>query len=81
MFFIQPEDDIMAELIYMKQGEDTMIIEHTEVSDELKGQNIGYQLVTAAVEHARSHGMKVVPMCAFASAVINKKPEFKDLLS
>jgi|GEM_PF-321868 len=82
VFFIQSDgEDILAELTYMKQGEDTMILEHTEVSEELKGQNIGYQLVSAAVEHARSHRMKVIPMCPFAGAIISKKPEFKDLLS
>ena len=82
MFFIASEEgDILAELIYLKQGEESIILEHTEVDEELKGQNIGYQLVSAAVEHARSHHLKVVPMCPFAAAVINKKPEFRDLLS
>ena len=82
LFFVRSEDDtVLAELNYMKQGEETMIIEHTEVSEELQGQNVGYQLVSAAVEHARSHHMKVIPMCPFASAIIKKKPEFQDLLT
>ena len=82
MFFVPGEDDEpLAELIYAKQGVDTMIIEHTEVSGELQGQNVGYQLVHAAIEHARSHGMKVVPVCTFAKAVIDKKPEFRDMLA
>ncbi len=82
VFFIPgEEDDFLAELIYMKKEPDTMIIEHTEVDDELKGQNVGYQLVYTAIEYARAHKLKIIPMCPFARAIIEKKPEFKDVLS
>ncbi len=82
VFFIPgEEDDLLAELIYMKQEPDIMIIEHTEVAEELKGQNVGYQLVHTAIEYARAHQLKVIPMCPFAKAIINKKPEFRDVLS
>ncbi len=82
MFYISGEDDtVLAEIIYTLQGENSMILEHTEVDEELKGQNIGYQLVSAAASYARNHGLKLVPVCPFASSVINKKPEFKDLLA
>jgi uncharacterized protein len=80
MFFIAgEEDDFLAELTYSRQ-DNTMMIDHTEVDDQLRGQNIGYQLVHSAVEYARSHGMKIIPLCPFAKAVIDKKPEFRDVL-
>ncbi len=84
MFFIPGEeegDDMLAELVYLKQEPSTMVIEHTEVADSLKGQNIGYQLVHTAVEYARTHQMKIIPLCSFARAVINKKPELQDVLA
>lgn len=80
MFFVQPEEEVLAEMIYLQHDPNTMIIEHTEVNDELKGQNVGLQLVEAAVEYARSHNIKVIPMCSFAKAVIDNKPEFQDVL-
>ena len=82
IFFIpgEEEEDFLAELIYMKQEPDTMIIEHTNVEDELRGQNVGYQLVHRAVEFARSHQLKILPMCPFAKAILDKKPEFRDIL-
>ena len=50
VFFIPgEEDDFSAELIYMKKEPGTMIIEHTEVNDELKGQNVGYRTGFAIV--------------------------------
>lgn len=81
MFFIPgEEDDFLAELIYKEQDEGTMIIEHTEVDDKLRGQNIGYELVHAAVEYAKSHGMKIVPLCPFAKVVMDKMPEWREVL-
>ena len=81
MFFVPgEEEDFLAELIYNKQDDGNMIIEHTHVDDELRGQNIGYQLVHSAVEYAKSHNLKIIPLCPFAKAVIDKKPEFKEVL-
>ena len=81
IFFVQPEgEEILAELTYHKHEPNTMIIEHTEVDDELRGQNVGYQLVNSAVEYARTQGMKITPLCTFAKAIMEKKPEFKDMV-
>jgi predicted GNAT family acetyltransferase len=81
MFFIQGEEDDqpLAELVYTMPSNEKMIIEHTEVSDDLKGQNVGYQLVHTAVEYARAHGIKIIPLCPFAHSVFKKKPEFADV--
>lgn len=80
MFFVQQEGAILAEMTYTMVSAEKMIIEHTEVSDELKGQNIGFQLVNTAVEYARNHGIKIFPLCPFANVVFKKKPEFADVL-
>ena len=80
LFFVQVDGNILAELVYTMPSSDKMILEHTEVSDELKGQNVGYQLVHTAVEYARSHDLKIIPLCPFANAVFRKKPEYADVL-
>ena len=51
---------------------DKMVIEHTEVDDELRGQNVGYQLVEAAVEYARQHNIKDHRMVSFAKRSLIK---------
>jgi predicted GNAT family acetyltransferase len=79
-FFVEDEEGVEAEMTYSMRGEKEMIIEHTEVSEELRGQNIGFQLVNASVEYARNHGLKIIPLCTFAGAVFERKPEFKDVL-
>lgn len=80
IFFIGEEGNYLAEMIYTMPAPGQMLIEHTEVSEELRGQNIGYQLVKAAVEYARHHSLKIIPVCPFAQAVFKKKPEFSDIL-
>jgi uncharacterized protein len=83
VFFVPGEDEedgYLAELVYMKKGDGNIIVEHTEVADEMQGQNVGYQLVSSVVEYARSKGLKITPMCSFARAVIEKKPEFQDVM-
>jgi predicted GNAT family acetyltransferase len=80
MFYIENDGEIQAEMTYSMTGADTMIIEHTEVGDALRGQNIGYQLVHTAVEFARHHNIKIIPICPFAKSVFDKKPDWADVL-
>ncbi|HUC82733.1 MAG TPA: GNAT family N-acetyltransferase [Flavisolibacter sp.] len=79
-FFIEEDGEVLAEIVYAPAGENTIVIEHTEVDDRLKGQNIGYELVHHTVEYARTQGLKVSPVCTFAKAVFDKKPDFGDVL-
>lgn len=81
LFFIEEDGKILAEMTYaLRPREQQMIIEHTEVEDELQGQNIGFQLIHHAVEFARTHLYKIVPVCLFAKEVFDKKPDFRDVL-
>jgi uncharacterized protein len=80
LFYVEQDGNILAEMTYTMPATDKMIIEHTEVSDELKGQNVGYQLVHTGVEYARKHNLKIIPLCPFANSVFKKKPEFADVL-
>lgn len=79
-FYVESGGNILAEMIYTVPADDKMIIEHTEVGEELRGQNVGYQLVNTAVEYARTYHMKIIPLCPFANSVFKKKPEYADVL-
>ena len=80
IFYVEYEGDVAAEMVYTMPAENKMIIEHTEVGDELRGQNIGFEMVHAGVEYARHHGLKIIPLCPFAKAVIDKKPDWQDVV-
>ena len=80
LFFIGDEDPHRAEMTYSMANDSKMIIDHTEVSDELRGMNIGKQLVNAAVEYAREKQIKIIPLCPFARSVFDKTTEYHDVL-
>ena len=79
-FIIDDAGNMVAELTYAVQHPDTMVVDHTEVSEDLQGQNIGHQLVEAVVEHARAKGRKLMPVCPFAKKVIERQQELQDVL-
>ncbi len=79
-FFVRQDGKDLAELVYSLSAEGKMVIQHTEVDDLLGGKNVGRQLVSAAVEHARASNMKIIPLCSFAKRIIGITPEMRDVL-
>ena len=79
-FVIEQDHERLAEMTYSKAGENMIIINHTEVSEKLKGQSAGKQLLMKAVEYARSNNIKILPLCPFAKSVFDKTPEIADVL-
>ncbi|MCD9086871.1 GNAT family N-acetyltransferase [Stenotrophomonas sp. SY1] len=57
-----------------------MVITHTGVPQAIGGRGIAAELTRAALEHARSNGLKVVPACAYAAAFMQRHGEYTALL-
>ncbi len=73
-------DEVIGEIVYAKSGK-SLVIEHTEVDEELRGKDFGNDLVDQVVTYARQNELKVVPVCHFAKAVFQKKKEYSDVLA
>ena len=56
-----------------------LTILHTEVPKELNGRGIGSKLVRGLLDIARREGVKVLPLCPFVAAYMDKHPEYADL--
>lgn len=69
-----------AELTYSRMGDSAIIVDHTGVPDALRGRGAGQALVARAVADARSEGRRIVPLCPFAKAQIDRHPEWQDVL-
>ena len=80
IFYVGQDGAMLAEMVYTKPSEDKMIIEHTEVDDSLAGKGVGKQLLNAAVDYARKHNIKIIPLCPFAKSVFDKVAEIRDVL-
>lgn len=80
-FYIgESEENPKAEVTYVDNGEHVIIIDHTFVSDELRGQKIGQQLIKKVVDFARSENKNIVPICPFAKKEFSKNKEYEDVL-
>lgn len=80
-FYIELENKRVGEMTYSIASPELIIIDHTEVGEELKGKGAGMQLVNAAVEFARKNNIKIIPLCPFVKSVFEKKEEIRDVLS
>jgi len=79
-FFVEENGQRLATMSISKAGDKTFIIDHTEVSDSLRGKNVGKQLVAAAVDHARKNNLNIIPLCPFAKSVFERVNEYQDVL-
>lgn len=79
-FVIERDGSELARMTYVRAGETRIIIDHTEVSDALRGKGAGLQLVQAAVEWARASKLRILATCPFAKATLEKHPELHDAL-
>ena len=53
---------------------------HTEVDPPVGHRGLGSRLVRYALDDARARGLKVRPQCPFVAAVIDRHPEYADLV-
>jgi predicted GNAT family acetyltransferase len=78
-FFINENGKDLAEMDYSwRHG--TMVILHTEVDESLAGKGVGKSLVDAAVAYAREHKISILPICSYAKKVMERSPEYADIL-
>ncbi|AWB43070.1 N-acetyltransferase [Paenibacillus sp. CAA11] len=77
-FVMREDGEAVAEVTYIPQG-DALVIDHTFVSEALRGQKVGEELIKRVVEHARESDMLVVPACAYAHALFKRHKEYGDV--
>lgn len=80
-FYIEKDDEWIAELAYTREGARKIVIEHTEVDESLRGEGIGEQLVEEAVKYARGNNLLIKPICPFVKSVLEKNEDYEDVLT
>lgn len=56
-----------------------MIIDHTYVPQSLEGRGVARALLDAALDEARSKGLKIQPVCSYVVAQFQRHPEWSEL--
>lgn len=71
-------DGQTAVLEYQRAGE-RVVMPHTVVPGPLEGRGIGSRLARTALDWARDENLRVVPLCPFVRAYIQRHPEYAAL--
>ncbi|WP_231634432.1 GNAT family N-acetyltransferase [Salinicoccus sp. YB14-2] len=81
MFFVG-EDELNPEayVSYKVDDDGDLIIDSTEVANQLSGQGVGSTLVNMVIEYAKDEDKKIVPECPFARAVMEREEDTKKMI-
>jgi predicted GNAT family acetyltransferase len=80
-FFIEDQSSkMLAEVTYVPNGSGRIIIDHTFVHPDLRGQGIAQKLIFEVVKLARENGLKITPLCSYAVMEFQRKSEYSDVL-
>ena len=71
-------DDLIGIADYRLHG-DVVVMPHTVIAPERRGQGLGDVLVQHALDDVRAEGRQVVPACWFVAEFIETHPEYDDL--
>ena len=72
-------DGEMSVLTYRISGDRIRLI-HTEVPRALRGRGYADMLARAALESAARNHLRVVPLCPFVRAFLERHPEYNSLV-
>ncbi|NDV70322.1 GNAT family N-acetyltransferase [Dysgonomonas sp. 25] len=72
-------DGMTAVVDYKKQN-GYYAVTHTGVPKPISGQGIAAALTKALLDYIRKEGAKVLPLCPYTEAYIERHPEYWDLL-
>jgi uncharacterized protein len=73
--------DGLRSLLAYRLFPDRIVLHHTEVPPPIEGHGIATKLTRAALDFARAHHLRVVPLCPYVSSFLRKSREYQDLLS
>jgi len=73
-FFFEEGGKRMGEMI-ISISDKILTVYHTEVLPEMEGKGLAPKLVEAMVDHARTHQLKIIPLCPYVSSAFKKNPE------
>lgn len=66
---------------YRQVDDETLALTHTQVDPSLEGQGVGSHLIEGVLDYAEQNNLKIVPLCPFVTAYLNRHPDWNRLVS
>jgi predicted GNAT family acetyltransferase len=73
--------DGLRSILTYRRYPDRIIFDHTEVPQPIEGKGLAAKLARFALDFAREHHLRVIPLCPYISDFLRKHTEYQDLLS
>lgn len=74
------EQHALAQIRYYFQSDKVIVIDHTFVSEELRGGPLANDLLQEVVKLARTNNLKVIPTCSYAVKKLTRNKDYQDIL-
>ena len=74
-------DRVVGEIRYRREQGGVIVLVHTEVDPEYEGRGLAGELVEGAFRDLRERGLRVVPVCPYVRAWLQRHPEEADLVA
>ena len=72
------DDHVIAEISWTMLS-DVMVMDHTFVSPDLRGQGVAKKLLDRAAAYAREKNFKMEPICSYVVTAFERYDDYNDL--
>lgn len=79
MFFVERGGARVAEMTYRRTSPTLVVIDHTEVTEVLRGRGFARKLLDGLATWARSSGQRVGATCSYAAGELQRDATLRDL--
>ena len=77
-FRYEQDGKMMAEITWTILG-DVMVMDHTFVSPELRGQGVAKKILDRAADYARAQKLKMEPVCSYVVTAFERYKDYDDV--
>ncbi len=79
--YVATVDGHEAEITFSRTSPTLIIVDHTGVPDALRGRGVGQALAQKVIEDARENGWRIIALCSFFKAQVQRHPEWADAIA
>lgn len=78
-FELRDDGELVGVATYVLAGS-VVVVPHTEISPDRRGEGLGAVLVVGLLEQTRAAGRTVRPLCWYVAEFVGEHPEYDDVV-
>lgn len=69
-----------GEVTFSREGENILVIDHTGVEEEHRGEGLAGKLIQSVADKAKNEDLKIKPVCPYAKKQFTENEEYRELV-